>query len=156
MSFGSLANHGFFLDAAPRAMHNVFAGPLSGGRWAALLLNRGIEDASVSLDFSTIGLTAQTVLEATEVWSGARLGAVRGQLTSPSLAQHASLFVILTPKTPSRRRSTVKTDDEWPPYARASYPTLEKMRLGADLELVVQLPVGEPWPSKAIGTIARL
>jgi hypothetical protein len=34
--------------------------------------------------------------------------------------------------------------------------TLEKMRLGADLELVVQLPVGEPWPSKASGAVARL
>jgi hypothetical protein len=95
------------LDAAPRAATNVFAGPLEGNRWAALLFNRGDVDASITLDFALLpGSEAARraaeergarglELEATEVWSGKALGSFAGALTSKPLRAHESLFVIL-------------------------------------------------------------
>jgi hypothetical protein len=81
----------------------VWAGPLLGGKWAALLLNRGDEDATVSLNFEDLpgvltgarqhGSTVNLQLEVTEVWGGSTFKAT-GNL-SKLLGRHESLFVAL-------------------------------------------------------------
>eukprot|EP01043_Picozoa_sp_COSAG02_P026408 COSAG02_NODE_1520_length_12166_cov_8.338195_19_plen_390_part_00 len=85
---------------ANRARTNVFAGPLVGGRWAALLINRGEADAVATLHFDQLpGHSADSrelTLNATEVWSDKALGAQKGSL-SQNLGEHESLFVILSP-----------------------------------------------------------
>jgi hypothetical protein len=103
MTYGSLANcrAGLSLDASPRATTNVFAGPLSGGRWAALLVNRGQADAVATLPFDKLsahsggGGGGGVTLDATEVWGGKSLGAQTKSL-SQKLGEHESLFVILS------------------------------------------------------------
>jgi hypothetical protein len=106
-TIGTLLNCGdgpgqLSLDAAPRDTTNVFAGPLSGGRWAALLFNRGDKGAEVTLDFGALPGVAPTAgaalqLAATEVWGGAQLGVTTGRLTASLSDPHSSLFVILSP-----------------------------------------------------------
>ena len=83
-----------------RALTNVFAGPLVGGRWAALLINRGEADAIATLDFDQLpgrlGGGGDLTLNVTEVWSGKALGKRKGSLAQ-KLGEHESLFVILSP-----------------------------------------------------------
>jgi hypothetical protein len=83
-----------------RARTNVFAGPLVGGRWAALLINRGEADAVATLHFDQLpghsGNGRELTLNATEVWSDKALGTQKGSL-SQKLGKHESLFVILSP-----------------------------------------------------------
>ena len=85
-----------------RARTNVFAGALVGGRWAALLINRGEANAVAELQFNQLPGHRidgdQLYLNATEVWSGKALGKRKGRLAQ-NLGEHESLFVILSDTT---------------------------------------------------------
>ena len=111
MTFGSLTNcaRPLSLDASPRATTNVFAGPLSGGRWASLLLNRGDVEAEVSLDLRGLPGMAEgsAKLEATEVWSGTA-APISGAVLKRTLQAHASFFAIIAPAAHTR----MKLDDD--------------------------------------------
>jgi hypothetical protein len=108
MTFGVFENCGassaLALDAAPWATTNVWAGPIAGGRWAALLFNRGDADTSVTLDFNDLpgagrhnnsSEAIRLELEVTEVWSGSLTKATGS--VSKVLSRHESLFVLLAP-----------------------------------------------------------
>jgi alpha-galactosidase len=47
----------------------VWAGPLSGKRIAAVLWNRGSSRASITADFKDIGLKSSAVVNARDLWA---------------------------------------------------------------------------------------
>ncbi|PKA60408.1 Alpha-galactosidase [Apostasia shenzhenica] len=74
----------------------VWAGPLSGGRVAVVLWNRGASQASLTADWSEIGLNPSTVVDARDLWEHSTASA-EGNLTA-TVASHASKMYVLTPK----------------------------------------------------------
>ncbi|KAF8650176.1 hypothetical protein HU200_064031 [Digitaria exilis] len=75
----------------------VWAGPLSGGRVAVVLWNRGSTDASITARWSSIGLGASTIVDAHDLWTDAIKSSVQGQL-SATVGTHACKMYVLTPK----------------------------------------------------------
>ena len=55
--------------AIHESCHQVWAGPLSGGRVAVVLWNRGSAEASITANWSSIGLNASTVVDAHNLWT---------------------------------------------------------------------------------------
>ena len=53
----------------PGPCDQVWAGPLSGGRVAVVLWNRGSAEASITANWSSIGLNASTVVDAHNLWT---------------------------------------------------------------------------------------
>ncbi|RLM85571.1 hypothetical protein C2845_PM04G16760 [Panicum miliaceum] len=58
----------------------VWAGPLSRGRVAVVLWNRGSAEASVTASWSSIGLNASTVVDAHNLWTNEITSSVQGEL----------------------------------------------------------------------------
>ncbi|KAG2642528.1 hypothetical protein PVAP13_2KG091100 [Panicum virgatum] len=75
----------------------VWAGPLSGGRVAVVLWNRGPVEASITARWSSIGLGASTVVDAHDLWTDAVTSSVHGQLKA-IVGTHACKMYVLTPK----------------------------------------------------------
>ena len=50
-------------------LYKVWAGPLSGGRIAVVLWNRGSSEASITASFSDIGLKSSDVVDARDLWA---------------------------------------------------------------------------------------
>ncbi|XP_020675455.1 alpha-galactosidase [Dendrobium catenatum] len=74
----------------------VWAGPLSGGKVAVVLWNRGSSQASITVDFADIGLNSSSVVGARDLWKHSTTSA-EGKLTATTAA-HASKMYVLTPK----------------------------------------------------------
>ncbi|KAI0520399.1 hypothetical protein KFK09_007871 [Dendrobium nobile] len=74
----------------------VWAGPLSGGKVAVVLWNRGSSQASITVDFADIGLNSSSVVGARDLWKHSTTSA-KGKLTATT-ASHASKMYVLTPK----------------------------------------------------------
>ncbi|KAL0923537.1 hypothetical protein M5K25_007598 [Dendrobium thyrsiflorum] len=74
----------------------VWAGPLSGGKVAVVLWNRGSSQASITVDFADIGLNSSSVVGARDLWKRSNTSA-KGKLTATT-ASHASKMYVLTPK----------------------------------------------------------
>lgn len=47
----------------------VWAGPLSGNRIAVILWNRGFSKATITADWSDIGLKSSSVVDARDLWA---------------------------------------------------------------------------------------
>ncbi|CAL5080606.1 unnamed protein product [Urochloa decumbens] len=75
----------------------VWAGPLSGGRIAVVLWNRGPDEASVTANWSSIGLNASTVVDAHNLWTNEVTSSVQGELEE-TVDTHACKMYVLTPK----------------------------------------------------------
>ncbi|KAG6692191.1 hypothetical protein I3842_10G101700 [Carya illinoinensis] len=75
----------------------VWAGPLSDGKVAVVLWNRGPSNARVSANWSDIGLKSTTVVGARNLWEQLSESLVDGQL-SANLESHASRMYVLTPQ----------------------------------------------------------
>lgn len=75
----------------------VWAGPLSGGRVAVVLWNRGSDEASITASWSSIGLNASTVVDAHNLWTDEVTSSVQGELEE-TVDTHACKMYVLTPK----------------------------------------------------------
>ncbi|CAD6219880.1 unnamed protein product [Miscanthus lutarioriparius] len=58
----------------------VWAGPLSGGRVAVVLWNRGPTQASITASWSSIGLSTSAVVNAHDLWTVEVISSVQGEL----------------------------------------------------------------------------
>ncbi|OAY72720.1 Alpha-galactosidase [Ananas comosus] len=74
----------------------VWAGPLSGGSVAVVLWNRSGSQASITANWSNIGLKSSTVVAARDLWAHTSMSSVQGQLTA-TVAAHACKMYVLTP-----------------------------------------------------------
>ncbi|CAN6173813.1 unnamed protein product [Urochloa humidicola] len=77
--------------------HEVWAGPLSGGRVAMILWNRGSTEASITAAWSSIGLNASTVVDAHDLWTDEVIASVQGELKE-TVDSHACKMYVVTPK----------------------------------------------------------
>ncbi|KAL6643363.1 hypothetical protein ACP70R_019028 [Stipagrostis hirtigluma subsp. patula] len=75
----------------------VWAGPLSGGRAALVLWNRGSTEASITANWSSIGFNTSTVVDAHDLWTGEITSSVQGELKR-TVDSHACKMYVLTPK----------------------------------------------------------
>ncbi|CAL5090744.1 unnamed protein product [Urochloa decumbens] len=75
----------------------VWAGPLSGGRVAMILWNRGSTEASITAAWSSIGLNASTVADAHDLWTDEVIASVQGELKE-TVDSHACKMYVVTPK----------------------------------------------------------
>ncbi|XP_008800438.1 alpha-galactosidase [Phoenix dactylifera] len=75
----------------------VWAGPLSGGRVAVILWNRGSSQTSVTANWSDIGLDSSAVVDARDLWEHSTKSSVQGKITA-TLDAHACKMFVLTPK----------------------------------------------------------
>ncbi|XP_052181290.1 alpha-galactosidase-like [Diospyros lotus] len=75
----------------------VWAGPLAGGKVAVILWNRGGSEATITANWSDIGLDRATVVTARELWAGSTQKSVKGKL-SASVASHDCKMYVLTPQ----------------------------------------------------------
>ncbi|XP_044490693.1 alpha-galactosidase-like [Mangifera indica] len=75
----------------------VWAGPLSGNRIAVILWNRGFSKATITADWSDIGLKSSSVVDARDLWAHSTTNSVREKLEA-SVESHACKMYILTPQ----------------------------------------------------------
>ncbi|ONK73723.1 uncharacterized protein A4U43_C04F34590 [Asparagus officinalis] len=75
----------------------VWAGPLSGGRIAVVLWNRGSSEASITANFSDIGLKSSDTVDARDLWEHSTSSSVQGQITV-KMGSHACKMYVLSPK----------------------------------------------------------
>ncbi|CAL9165725.1 unnamed protein product [Musa hybrid cultivar] len=74
----------------------VWAGPLSGGTVAVVLWNRGSSPATITAEWSDIGLSSSTVVNARDLWAHSDTASVQGELTA-TVDSHACKMYVLTP-----------------------------------------------------------
>ncbi|KAI9087958.1 hypothetical protein K1719_030288 [Acacia pycnantha] len=74
----------------------VWAGPLSGHKVAVILWNRSSSKATVTASWSDIGLKADTVVNARDLWTHSTISSVSGEI-SAKLESHACKMYVLTP-----------------------------------------------------------
>ncbi|XP_039834474.1 alpha-galactosidase-like [Panicum virgatum] len=79
------------------ALVKVWAGPLTGGRIAMVLWNRGSTEASITASWSSIGLNASTVADAHDLWTDEIISSVQGELKE-TVDSHACKMYVVTPK----------------------------------------------------------
>ncbi|KAF8389533.1 hypothetical protein HHK36_024048 [Tetracentron sinense] len=75
----------------------VWSGPLSGDRVAVVLWNRGSSKASITADWSDVGLKSSTIVDARNLWTHSTISSVRGQLKA-TVDAHACRMYVLTPQ----------------------------------------------------------
>ncbi|XP_031382750.1 alpha-galactosidase-like [Punica granatum] len=74
----------------------VWAGPLSGNRVAVVLINRGTSKATVTAQWSDIGLDSSAIVDARDLWEHSTSASVKNEL-SATLDSHACKMYVLTP-----------------------------------------------------------
>ncbi|CAH9078735.1 unnamed protein product [Cuscuta epithymum] len=74
----------------------VWAGPLSNKRVAVVLWNRGPSEAIITADWSILGLSPSTLVDARDLWAHSTQTKVEGKI-SASVYSHDSKFYVLTP-----------------------------------------------------------
>ncbi|XP_077231051.1 alpha-galactosidase-like [Tasmannia lanceolata] len=74
----------------------VWAGPLSHGRVAVVLLNRGSSQATITANWSEVGLQQSTVVDVRDLWKHSTTSSVRGHVTA-TMDSHACKMYVLTP-----------------------------------------------------------
>jgi alpha-galactosidase len=86
------------LDYHNAVATQVFAGPLAGGQWAAVLVNRDdVNAASITLNWSDLGVDSSTSFIVRDLWKHQNLGTFEGSFTAIDVAPHASVTLKLTP-----------------------------------------------------------
>lgn len=76
----------------------LFARPLSGGRIATLLLNRGLETSNLSVSWGELGIPASTTVTVYDVIKNQAASSATGSF-SAAVPSHDVAFVILAPKS---------------------------------------------------------
>ncbi|XP_057459299.1 alpha-galactosidase-like isoform X2 [Actinidia eriantha] len=74
----------------------IWAGPLSGNRVAVILWNRGSLVATITVNWSDIGLKPTTVVNARDLWAHSTQRSVKGKL-SAKVESHDCKMYVLTP-----------------------------------------------------------
>jgi len=77
---------------------DVWAGPLSDGTIAVVLLNRGNTTADITVDWTDIGLEPSTKATVRDLWQHKTLGQFSGNWTASGVRTHASVTLAITPK----------------------------------------------------------
>jgi len=75
----------------------VWAGPLSGGSYAAVLLNRGDSGNTVTARWSDIGIPSGTTCTVRDLWRKKDLGTFTDSFRAP-VSSHATVMVKITPQ----------------------------------------------------------
>ncbi|KAI3419941.1 Alpha-galactosidase [Psidium guajava] len=74
----------------------VWSGLLSGDRVAVVLTNRGPSAATVTAEWSDIGLNSSVIVDARDLWEHSTTTMIRNQLDA-TLDSHACKMYVLTP-----------------------------------------------------------
>ncbi len=82
------------LDATADGQLEVWAGPLTGGRWAVALFNRAAADAPITATFAAFNATGAFAVR--DVWAAADRGTFTGAYTA-TVPTRATVYLILTP-----------------------------------------------------------
>jgi hypothetical protein len=76
----------------------VWAGPLSGGSQAVLLLNRAESGSDpITVKWTDIGFSADKSATVRDLWARKDLGSFTGSYTSPNIDFHSVMFLKVTP-----------------------------------------------------------
>ncbi|KAL6897322.1 hypothetical protein ACP4OV_007018 [Aristida adscensionis] len=75
----------------------VWAGPLTGGRVALVLWNRGSTEAYITANWSSIGFSTSMAVDAHDLWTDEIASSVQGELKQ-RVDSHACKMYVLTPK----------------------------------------------------------
>ncbi|XP_074582153.1 alpha-galactosidase-like [Curcuma longa] len=75
----------------------VWAGPLSGGRVAVVLWNRGDSQAMMTANWSNLGLSSSIRTNVRDLWAHCDIGVAQGQLNA-TVDSHACKMFVLTPQ----------------------------------------------------------
>ena len=91
----------FCLDVVPAGMLETWAGPLTGGAFAAILFNRSPSPDAITLswaDLATLSGGARPgPLRVRDVWRGSDAGVFDASFTDPAVPAHGVTFLVLTP-----------------------------------------------------------
>jgi alpha-galactosidase len=77
-------------------MLEVWAGALSGGRWAVALFNRSPSDDVIALKWADVGLAPGAAFAVRDIWGVRDLGTFSSDFSRPVPA-HATVYLVLTP-----------------------------------------------------------
>jgi hypothetical protein len=95
-------------DGTVRSQHNgrcltvqqeieVWAGPLTGGSQAVLLLNRGDSGSEpITVKWTDIGFPADKAANIRDLWAHKDLGSFTGSFTSPNIDFHSVMLLNIT------------------------------------------------------------
>ena len=75
----------------------VWAGPLDGGQYAVLLLNRGTSTATITANWSDFGLDSSRAAMVKDLWKQANIGTKTGSISSP-VPSHGVMMYRITPQ----------------------------------------------------------
>ena len=78
-------------------MLEVWAAPLTGGRWAAALFNRSPGPDAITLEWGALGVTPGTRFDVRDVWAAADRGVFAGEYTAAAVDAHGVALLVLTP-----------------------------------------------------------
>lgn len=84
------------LDVTADGTTEVWAGPLTGGRWAVALFNRLTVPASITATWASFNVSASATFAVHDVWAAADKGTATGSYSATVPAQ-ATAYVVLTP-----------------------------------------------------------
>ena len=74
----------------------VWGGPLEGGKYAVVLLNRGNSTATITANWSDFGLPADRAAMVKDLWGQKDLGQMTGKVTSP-VPSHGVMMYTISP-----------------------------------------------------------
>jgi hypothetical protein len=75
----------------------VWAGPLTGGSQAVVLLNRGdSNDDQITVKWSDIGFPVDHSANVRDLWARQDIGIFTGSFTSPKIDSHAAMMLNIT------------------------------------------------------------
>lgn len=86
----------FCLDFSNMGNLEVWAGPLSGGRFALALLNRSPGDDSITVTWDMFGAPTTASFAVRDIWPAADRGTFTGSYTA-AVPSHGVAFLVLTP-----------------------------------------------------------
>ncbi|MBN8807831.1 MAG: alpha-galactosidase [Sphingomonas sp.] len=72
----------------------VWVKPLSGGRRAVLLFNRGVAPATIAADWAMLDLAPALSLRVRDLWAHRELGSMRGRLSATVAPHGVAMFVV--------------------------------------------------------------
>lgn len=84
----------------------VWAGDLSGGRIAVVLLNRSPEPMAITAVWADLGLPASASMSVRDTWAHADLGVFQGNLTVAAVPSHGVVALELSPDTATKREDS--------------------------------------------------
>jgi hypothetical protein len=81
-----------------RQEHEIWAGPLSDGSQAVVLLNRADSGSeSITVKWSDIGFPVDHSAVVRDLWARKDIGTFTGSYTSPNIDHHAVMMLKITP-----------------------------------------------------------